>query len=84
MALKKNIDTVYGIEIKNAYCRIDNVIINNKTNITFLLKSYADKTAKEFNTQTFQCSYILDNTNPIAQAYAHLKTLQEFADATDC
>ena len=28
--------------------------------------------------------YVLDGPNPIKQAYLHLKTLPEFADAIDC
>jgi hypothetical protein len=29
-------------------------------------------------------AYDIDGDNPIAQAYLHLKTLPEFAGATDC
>jgi len=32
----------------------------------------------------FEFGYDLDGTNPIKQAYEHLKTLPEFADAVDC
>jgi hypothetical protein len=47
MALKKNITTEHGINLQDAYCRVDNVVINNKTNMSFLVNVYADKTAKQ-------------------------------------
>jgi hypothetical protein len=84
MAIQKDFETVFGIKLTNAYCRVDNVVINEKTKMAFLLKTYADKNAKEIHTQMFQCAYILVGANPIAQAYEHLKTLPEFAGATDC
>ena len=84
MAIQKDFETVFGIKLTNAYCRVDNIVINEKTKMAFLLKTYADKNAKEVDTQMFQCTYILAGINPIAQAYAHLKTLPEFVDAGDC
>lgn len=84
MAIQKDFETVFGIKLTNAYCRVDNVVINEKTKMAFLLKTYADKNAKEIHTQTFQCVHSLNGANPIAQAYEHLKTLPEFTGATDC
>lgn len=84
MALQKNIETVYGISINNAYCRVDNIVINAKTKMNFLLKIYADKTAKEIQCENFECAYDIEGENPTKQAYEHLKTLPEFAGATDC
>ena len=34
--------------------------------------------------QTFQFPLDINGPNPIKQAYLHLKTLPEFANATDC
>jgi hypothetical protein len=84
MALQKNLSTIYGIDLNNAYCRVDNIVINAKTNMSFLLKVYADKTAKEIQSDVFRCAYEIDGANPLAQAYNHLKTLPEFAGAFDC
>lgn len=84
MALQKNSQTVFGINLTNAYCRVDNIVINDKTKMSFLLKTYADKTAKEIQSDVFSCDYDFSGKNPIAQAYAHLKTLSQFADAVDC
>ena len=37
-----------------------------------------------FNTKTYSCAYDINGENPIKQAYLYLKTLPEFASATDC
>jgi hypothetical protein len=37
-----------------------------------------------FGDAEYSCAYDLDGANPIRQAYLHLKTLPEFANATDC
>ena len=84
MALQKNIDTIYGIAVNNAYCRVDNLTISEKTKMTVLVKTYADKTAKEIHIKTFEFEYNLAGENPIKQAYEHLKTLPEFSGAADC
>lgn len=84
MALEKNFQTVYGINISNAYCRVDNIVINSKIKLSFLLKIYADKTAKEIQSEVFNCDYDIAGENPLKQAYEHLKKLPEFADAVDC
>lgn len=84
MALKKNTTTEHGINLEDAYCRVDNIVINNKTDMSFLVNVYADKTAKQIQTFTFKCSYVFSGNNPIAQAYEHLKTLKEFDGAVDC
>jgi hypothetical protein len=84
MAIQKDFETVFGIKLTDAYCRVDNIVINEKTKMVFLLNTYADKTAKEIHTQTFQCAYVLDGENPLAQAYKYLKTLPEFIDSQDC
>lgn len=83
MALQKELQTVFGITIPNAYFRVDNVVINNKTNMSFLLKAYADTSSKEVDVQNMVCTYDLNGDNPIKQAYEHLKTLPEFAGAAD-
>jgi hypothetical protein len=33
---------------------------------------------------TYSCDLDIDGENPVRQAYLHLKTLPEFAGATDC
>lgn len=84
MALSKSIvdgNTVYP----NAYIR---VVSTNVSKITSLAKVvfYESKDGQQFKTKEFGfVSNIEDGaSNPIKQAYAHLKTLPEFAGAADC
>ena len=84
MALKKTITTAHGIEIADAYHRVEAVRLQGKSQITFNVYAYADP-AKQFISESLEVApYALTGANPIAQAYEHLKTLPEFAGATDC
>jgi len=85
MALKQKIKTEWGIEVENAYSRIENVTLTAKDKITFLVRSYVSNDGVPFFTEKVSgCSYDINGENPIKQAYLNLKTLPEFADAVDC
>jgi len=84
MALQKNTVTVHGIKLNFAYYRVENVSIKGKETLCFYLRVYADKEKQFFQEQVFTASYNIAGDNPIKQAYEHLKTLPEFANATDC
>jgi hypothetical protein len=85
MAIKQNISTVSGIDVADAYHRVEQVILVNKSNITFAVNAYKDSEIKAYLTSKFySCQYDLEGSNPMAQAYAHLKTLEEFENAVDC
>ena len=85
MALKKTVQTPFGIEIVDAYHRVEGVRIIDKDQIAFQVRSYKDNSnLPHFADAANGCNYILNGVNPIKQAYVHLKTLPEFADATDC
>lgn len=85
MALEKTVNTPHGFEAINAYHRAEGVSIISKARINFFVKSYKDaKEATEFASEMHSCVYDLNGANPLAQAYAHLKTLPEFAGAKDC
>lgn len=84
MAIKKDAATVYGINVKDAYHRVDNVNIVGKTRMSFHVYKYVDSSKPFFAEHTFEAEFDMLGENPIAQAYAHLKTLPEFADAVDC
>ena len=85
MALQKTIITPYGIEVINAYHRIEYVQIVNKTSIAYHVRAYKDNSGLPFfEERILQSNYDLKGDNPIAQAYNHLKTLPEYADAIDC
>jgi hypothetical protein len=85
MALQKTVNTPHGFEAINAYHRVEGVRLQDKVTIAFQVRSYKSKDQlAAFNDELHSCEYDLDGSNPIAQAYEHLKTVPEFSDATDC
>lgn len=84
MALKKSITTIHGINIVDAYIRVDGLRLSSKSTIAFNACVYADSSKPMVDGRQVECAYNINGENPIAQAYAHLKTLPEFADAVDC
>lgn len=84
MALAKTVLTVYGFKAINAYHRVEAVSLKSKTAMTFYIRSYVSTDKPFFMENVLSCAYNIDGGNPIAQAYEHLKTLPEFAGATDC
>jgi len=84
MALKLTKTTETGFECIDAYHKIDWLIVKNKNQINFTLKAYKDIKFNPFLENVYICSYDINGENPIKQAYLHLKTLPEFADAVDC
>lgn len=70
----------------NAVWRIDSVV-GNKTCMSLNVSIYKDETvAQVIDRQSFDFTPSVESTskNIFAQGYAHLKTLPEFAGATDC
>ncbi len=84
MALKNTTKTQYGFEVQNSYNKVDNVIISKKTELEFDLNTSKDSDSDFFKKTKFNATYDINGDNPIKQAYLHLKTLPEFADAVDC
>lgn len=84
MAIKKQITTVHGIILNDAYHRVTALRMVGKVKIAFSLCVYADPEKVSVEEHYFECDYDINGDNPIAQAYAHLKTLPEYADAVDC
>ena len=84
MALKKTVKTSFGIEVSDAYHRVENLSLISKTQISFQLRSRIDANHSIFDETSFSCDYDITGDNPIAQAYDYLKTLPEYADAVDC
>lgn len=84
MALKKNVETIYGINVLDAYHRVEGLVFDGKEKIKFRVRASLDGVKPHFSDAEFSCDYDLEGKNPIAQAYEHLKTLSEFADTTDC
>jgi hypothetical protein len=86
MALEKTITTASGLVAEDAYHRVEGVQLERKDTISFRLRSYKDSSTSlpAFHEEAFKCAYGLTGANPIAQAYAFVKTQQAFADAKDC
>lgn len=85
MALEKTVSTPHGFLSENSYHRVENIKIRNKNLMAFHVKIYKSKDdSTPFDLIAFECNYDLSGENPIRQAYKHLKTLPEFAGATDC
>ena len=87
MALKKqttaNVRLVGQVQI-NAYVRVDHVA-GTKNEITANAVFHKDNAEGEmFQAGSYTFKPIMDNGNFIKQAYEYLKTLPEFAGATDC
>ena len=86
MALNKIVElSVYGekIILRNAYIKIDHVN-GTKTQVQAKYVVYSNKDGEIVEEK--YCNFMpdMDGANFIKQAYEHLKTLPEFAGATDC
>jgi hypothetical protein len=86
MALQKNFESAHGIELNSAYHRVENVMLIDKTKMSFNVRAYVNNEAKflPLKDSGHTCNYEINGLNPIKQAYEYLKTLPEFAGATDC
>jgi hypothetical protein len=86
MAFAKTIISQHGLEVVNAYHRVENVIFVSKTEMSFNVRVYKDEAAdlSAIADKGFKCAYDHTKTNPYVQAYEYLKTLPDFAGATDC
>lgn len=84
MAIKKTVHAKFGIEVKDAYHRVENLSLTSKEKMTFQVRSRVTAENAIFDEALYECVYDINGANPIAQAYAHLKTLPEFSAAVDC
>jgi len=87
MALQKNIKLTDNfeieVEIPNVYIKIQSVDCS-KENTTYTISFNKEKDGVVLYNKYGNLDYDLNGENPIKQAYLHLKTLPEFADAVDC
>ena len=84
MALAKTVLTIHGFQSNNAYHRVEGVKLENKTAISFHIRSYTATDKPFFEESVLSCAYDIEGANPIKQAYEYLKTLPEFEGALDC
>lgn len=59
-------------------------VTGNKLNLTATVSFTSQDTGTVVTTKSYQFPLDLNGGNPIKQAYEYLKTLPEFANATDC
>lgn len=87
MALSKTISLTdnFGesITFTDAYIRVTQASATKETCVASY-KILRSKDGPDLQERFADFSIDLDGPNPIKQAYLHLKTLPEFADATDC
>ena len=82
MAISKDI-VVRGVSIPGAYIRIGQ-FVGDKATVGYEVQFCAAKGSPVFDTQRQVFTHQLSGASILEQAYAHLKSLPEFASATDC
>ena len=86
MALQKNHQANFHgktVEFENCYFKISS-IKGDKETLTFSVDAMSAKDGSTIERSDYSFNPSLSGNNFIAQGYAHLKTLPEFAGATDC
>lgn len=89
MALQKSLSTNHGIELGNAYIRIDE-LSGNKNNVNLRVRTYASIEKCQSGCEWIQ-ERIHDFTptiedgapNFLKQGYEHIKTLPEYVNTID-
>ena len=82
MALQKTV-IFKGITIGGAYLKIQS-FSGSKELLKFDLATHSQAGEQPVTVTSFEMPYSINGSNPIKQAYEHLKTLPEFAGAVDC
>jgi hypothetical protein len=87
MALKKQITLKnnFGDDVtfNEAYIKVEN-LIGNKSQLRFDVSIHKKQNEQIVDRKSYFFTPDLDGKNFIAQAYDHLKTLEEFAGTMDC
>jgi hypothetical protein len=84
MALKKNIDSQFGITINDAYIRVENISFDSAKTMRFFVRIYAKQNFPALSEQQMELAFDMDGENPYVQVYQYLKTLPEFTNAINC
>lgn len=79
--IEKKIEGFDGVLTADAYCKVSR-ISGDKSIVDFEVSEIVG--TKYIGISNYSFAPSLDGDNFIAQAYAYLKTLPEFADAVDC
>jgi hypothetical protein len=74
-----------SLEIADAYWRVEQVIATkNEAQCVVTINKQDGENLTQVSNKRYSFAPKLDGRNFIAQAYEYLKTLPEFAGATDC
>lgn len=85
MAIKSAMLTKSGIEVFDAYHRVEQMKFQGKDVIQFYVRSYKDKDSQfPIEEADFGCAYDLNGANPFQQAYEFLKTQPAFKSSINC
>jgi hypothetical protein len=87
MAMSKDFTfkSKYGVDVvvSNCYIKVDSVNVTN-LNATAVINFINVEKSCVIEELLCQFAYDINGENPIKQSYLYLKTLPEFASATDC
>ena len=85
MALKKTVN-FNGIDVVDAYHRVESVRTSGKAMCVAEVKSYApNASGLPFASSQFACPYdMTSDSNVFKQSYKHIKTLPQFENSIDC
>jgi hypothetical protein len=88
MAIKANFEKTEhhfdgALIAKNAYWKVEK-FSGNKLQCRVSVGAYTQQDGTLLGSKEYYFVPAMDGANPIKQAYEHLKTLPEFAGATDC
>lgn len=84
MALSMSIETVHGLEVPDAYHRVEALELASKSSMSFHVRAYVSADKPFVSESVHAAPYDIAGDNPIKQAYIYVKSLPEFASATDC
>lgn len=83
MTTIRNVPLAGDVEVP-AYVRVESILVTKSSASAVAVWRKSDGSGIEFDRTEFGFDLSLDGPNVIAQAYLHLKTLPEFANAVDC
>lgn len=87
MAIRSSMNFL-GVNLENVITRVYTCKVykeqQDKFVLDFAISRHRTLEDKAFTQSDYSCEMQIYGPNPVEQAYNHLKTLPEFADAVDC
>ncbi|HBR1694002.1 hypothetical protein ACWJN6_26985 [Klebsiella pneumoniae] len=79
------IDTTFkGISVESAKVTVGDIYIADGHEVLSITANWSAPGSSEYFRQTtYNCQYDITGADPVTQAYAYLKTLDEFSGATE-